>query len=50
VESATTGGDNYDFDKDKDAVVESDSMLEGRKHDLFLKGQSKRIWSELYKV
>ena len=31
-------------------VKDEDSIREGRKHDLFMKGQSKRIWSELYKV
>ena len=35
---------------DKDAVREAESLVPGRLHDLFLKGQSKRIWSELYKV
>ena len=32
------------------ARQEEDSFREGRKHDMFSKGQSKRIWSELYKV
>lgn len=50
VDSANAGFNNYDLGKDKDAVVDADSMIEGRRHDLFLKGQSKRIWSELYKV
>mmetsp|Transcript_13073 Transcript_13073/g.16964 ORF Transcript_13073/g.16964 Transcript_13073/m.16964 type:complete len:247 (-) Transcript_13073:1203-1943(-) len=50
VESAAQGNNKYDFGNDKDAVVEGASMVDERKHDLFLKGQSKRIWSELYKV
>jgi nuclear GTP-binding protein len=51
VAKASAGQEGYgDGSKDKDAVVEEESLREGRRHDLFMKGQSKRIWSELYKV
>lgn len=39
-----------DSHSDRDRVGDADSMREGRRHDLFMKGQSKRIWAELYKV
>jgi phosphoribosyl-AMP cyclohydrolase len=31
-------------------IVEEKDYYEERRHDLFEKGQSKRIWGELYKV
>ena len=46
--SERSGG--YDAAKDVDVVKEVSHLRAGRLHDLFLKGQSKRIWSELYKV
>ena len=42
--------ENYDEDNDKSVMREQESLVAERKHDLFSKGQSKRIWSELYKV
>jgi nuclear GTP-binding protein len=47
---ASTQNETYDASKDRDKTVEAASLRQGRKHDLFLKGQSKRIWAELYKV
>eukprot|EP01038_Epipyxis_sp_PR26KG_P009595 gene9595-12923_t len=46
---------NNDLSKDTDNVMGdhnllNDGSLELKKDDLFAKGQSKRIWSELYKV
>lgn len=42
----------YDADPTRDTNVEhdGDGTMEGHKDDLFAKGQSKRIWGELYKV
>ena len=39
-----------DRDLAEATVDANDSFRAGRKHDMFMKGQSKRIWSELYKV
>lgn len=41
----------YNTEKDKDRVVENlDDVRELAKHSMFSKGQSKRIWNELFKV
>ena len=43
--------DKYDEEKDKDRVSENiDDVRELAKHSMFNKGQSKRIWNELFKV
>ena len=43
--------DQYDKEKDKDRVSEDfDDVRELAKHSMFNKGQSKRIWNELFKV
>ena len=43
--------DKYDEEKDKDLVSENiDDVREQAKHSMFNKGQSKRIWNELFKV
>jgi nuclear GTP-binding protein len=47
---AVGNAEGYDEGKDRSAVREQESFVAERKHDLFSKGQSKRIWSELYKV
>lgn len=51
---ATFKGHAYDKEPEKDSNVEVDAShmngTEMRKDDLFSKGQSKRIWGELYKV
>lgn len=36
--------------KDTDALVVSDGSRAAKREDIFMKGQSKRIWGELYKV
>jgi nuclear GTP-binding protein len=50
--NATASGKTYDLDPSKDSNIEIEATRECdlRKDDLFAKGQSKRIWSELYKV
>ncbi|RMX49483.1 hypothetical protein pdam_00023600 [Pocillopora damicornis] len=40
----------YDEEKDMNLVREDDGEREEAKESLFTKGQSKRIWNELYKV
>jgi len=52
AQSATARSITYDEDtsKDGDAVGDTDEGRAARKDDLFSKGQSKRIWGELYKV
>ena len=51
VAHAGVAGDKYESSgADRDLVTEDDGMRDGRTHDLFAKGQSKRIWGELYKV
>ena len=43
--------DSYDTDKDKDRVVEDlDDIRDPARESIFNKGQSKRIWNELFKV
>ena len=43
--------DSYDTEKDKDRVIEDyDDVRDEAKHSMFNKGQSKRIWNELFKV
>jgi nuclear GTP-binding protein len=42
--------DNYDSVNDKSLPVEDDGTLDAEKNPIFKKGQSKRIWGELYKV
>jgi nuclear GTP-binding protein len=54
LQSANERGDKYDVagpSKDRDIHVELlDRESDRRKDELFAKGQSKRIWGELYKV
>ena len=50
AQRASAKEESYDELKDRDAVREAETIVPGRLHDLFLKGQSKRIWAELYKV
>lgn len=52
VETSVAQSDKYDKDPSKDSNTEVDPTVEllARKEDLFTKGQSKRIWGELYKV
>ncbi|KAI8908463.1 NUC091 domain-containing protein [Gorgonomyces haynaldii] len=41
---------NYSQEKDLDLPVENDGVLDAAQDPIFKKGQSKRIWAELYKV
>lgn len=50
VAAASKKEGSYGTEGDTAMVKDEESLREGRKHDLFMKGQSKRIWSELYKV
>lgn len=46
---AQTSAEQYETKVDRNIVVEQDFKVEVS-HDVFSKGQSKRIWGELYKV
>ncbi|XP_077193385.1 nucleolar GTP-binding protein 2 [Paroedura picta] len=50
LESAAAGASSYDKDKDRDLVVEDLGVREEAQEEIYKKGQSKRIWGELYKV
>ncbi|TWW80068.1 Nucleolar GTP-binding protein 2 [Takifugu flavidus] len=50
LEQAEASAQNYDADKDKDLVTEDSGVREEVREEIFKKGQSKRIWGELYKV
>lgn len=51
MKNATASTADYNKDPSKDSNIETSSdMLLDRKEDLFAKGQSKRIWAEVYKV
>ncbi|XP_037532071.1 nucleolar GTP-binding protein 2 [Nematolebias whitei] len=50
VERAEASTLSYNADKDKDLVTEDTGVREEAREEIFKKGQSKRIWGELYKV
>uniref|UniRef100_A0A3Q1I7Q7 Nucleolar GTP-binding protein 2 n=1 Tax=Anabas testudineus TaxID=64144 RepID=A0A3Q1I7Q7_ANATE len=50
VEQAEASAMSYNADKDKDLVTEDTGVREEAREEIFKKGQSKRIWGELYKV
>lgn len=50
VEQAEASALNYNADKDKNLVTEDTGVREEVREEIFKKGQSKRIWGELYKV
>ncbi|XP_068592091.1 nucleolar GTP-binding protein 2 [Cebidichthys violaceus] len=50
VEKAEASVLTYDADKDRDLVTEDTGVREEVREEIFKKGQSKRIWGELYKV
>ena len=53
LSNAEEQGKMYDAEPTKDSNIEIDENADGvlmKKDDLFAKGQSKRIWAELYKV
>ncbi|XP_041650112.1 nucleolar GTP-binding protein 2 isoform X2 [Cheilinus undulatus] len=50
VEQAEASALTYSADKDKDLVTEDTGVRDEVREEIFKKGQSKRIWGELYKV
>ncbi|XP_023191373.1 nucleolar GTP-binding protein 2-like isoform X2 [Xiphophorus maculatus] len=50
VERAEASALNYSADKDTNLVTEDTGVREEVREEIFKKGQSKRIWGELYKV
>ncbi|XP_035751397.1 nucleolar GTP-binding protein 2 [Egretta garzetta] len=50
VENAEASSGSYDQGKDRDLVVEDTGVRDEAQEEIFKKGQSKRIWGELYKV
>ncbi|XP_042346653.1 nucleolar GTP-binding protein 2 [Plectropomus leopardus] len=50
IEQAEASALTYDANKDKDLVTEDTGVREEVREEIFKKGQSKRIWGELYKV
>ncbi|XP_054477136.1 nucleolar GTP-binding protein 2 [Anoplopoma fimbria] len=50
VEKAEASVLTYNEDKDKDLVTEDTGVRAEVREEIFKKGQSKRIWGELYKV
>nr|XP_046254383.1 nucleolar GTP-binding protein 2 [Scatophagus argus] len=50
IEQAEASAQSYNADKDKDLVTEDTGVREESREEIFKKGQSKRIWGELYKV
>ncbi|XP_070767669.1 nucleolar GTP-binding protein 2 [Enoplosus armatus] len=50
VEQAEASALSYNVDEDKDLVTEDTGVREEVREEIFKKGQSKRIWGELYKV
>lgn len=50
VESAAHSAEQYEEEKDRDIVREDPDFRSEMRECIFSKGQSKRIWNELYKV
>uniref|UniRef100_A0A4W5MJ92 Nucleolar GTP-binding protein 2 n=1 Tax=Hucho hucho TaxID=62062 RepID=A0A4W5MJ92_9TELE len=50
AEQAEVSAQTYSTEKDRDLVTEDDGVREEAREEIFKKGQSKRIWGELYKV
>ncbi|XP_004614297.2 nucleolar GTP-binding protein 2 [Sorex araneus] len=50
VENAEMSTENYDQGKDRDLVTEDSGVRNEAQEEIYKKGQSKRIWGELYKV
>ncbi|KAM9852715.1 nucleolar GTP-binding protein 2 [Aulostomus maculatus] len=50
LEQAEASAMSYNPDKDKDLVTEDTGVRDEVREEIFKKGQSKRIWGELYKV
>ncbi|XP_023438506.2 nucleolar GTP-binding protein 2 [Dasypus novemcinctus] len=50
IENAETSSESYDQGKDRDLVTEDTGVRNEAQEEIYKKGQSKRIWGELYKV
>ncbi|XP_058535040.1 nucleolar GTP-binding protein 2 [Ochotona princeps] len=50
LESAELSTEGYDQGKDRDLVTEDTGVRNEAQEEIYKKGQSKRIWGELYKV
>uniref|UniRef100_A0A8C8ZVR3 Nucleolar GTP-binding protein 2 n=1 Tax=Prolemur simus TaxID=1328070 RepID=A0A8C8ZVR3_PROSS len=50
LENAEMSTDSYDRNKDRDLVTEDTGVRNEAQEEIYKKGQSKRIWGELYKV
>ncbi|XP_063810416.1 nucleolar GTP-binding protein 2 [Pseudophryne corroboree] len=50
LQNAEALAETYDQDKDRDLVTEDTGVRDEVREEIFKKGQSKRIWGELYKV
>ncbi|KAI1894856.1 hypothetical protein AGOR_G00120060 [Albula goreensis] len=50
AEKAELEAQSYSADKDRDLVTEDSGVRDEAREEIFKKGQSKRIWGELYKV
>ncbi|XP_038023172.2 nucleolar GTP-binding protein 2 [Anas platyrhynchos] len=50
LENAEASTESYDQGKDRDLVTEDTGVRDEAQEDIYKKGQSKRIWGELYKV
>uniref|UniRef100_A0A8C0EHI4 Nucleolar GTP-binding protein 2 n=1 Tax=Bubo bubo TaxID=30461 RepID=A0A8C0EHI4_BUBBB len=50
VENAEALSESYDQGKDRDLVTEDTGVRDEAQEEIYKKGQSRRIWGELYKV
>ncbi|XP_007535371.1 nucleolar GTP-binding protein 2 [Erinaceus europaeus] len=50
IENAEVSTESYDQSKDRDLVTEDTGVRNEAQEEIYKKGQSKRIWGELYKV
>ncbi|XP_033278011.1 nucleolar GTP-binding protein 2 isoform X4 [Orcinus orca] len=50
IENAEVSTESYDQGKDRDLVAEDTGVRNEAQEEIYKKGQSKRIWGELYKV
>ncbi|KAM9116302.1 nucleolar GTP-binding protein 2 [Pangshura tecta] len=50
LENAEASAGTYDQGKDRDLVMEDTGVRDEAREEIYKKGQSKRIWGELYKV
>lgn len=50
AEQAEVSAQSYNAEKDRDLVSEDSGVKDEAREEIFKKGQSKRIWGELYKV